>query len=687
MKKILQLSLAFLTFIGCDRVFNNPWDSLMIEQNGGPPKSTYILSFDSNGGTGSMSEIAVLEGETIILPVSNMTKTGSLFYGWSTGETGPVVYDDGAEFTMGKSNIKLFAQYLDGAYSISFNPNGGSGVMTPQVMLEGASGTLKPNTFTFEGYTFTGWATSAGGSVAYANGANYTMGTANVTLYAKWTPNTYTVSFNSNDGTGSMSPQSFTTGETKALSNSTFTRSGYTFAGWATSANGSMAYANGANYAMGTANVTLYAKWNINSYTVSFNANDGIGTMADQTFEYNETKSLTANSFTRIGYTFAGWATTSGGSVTYSNGTNYTMGSANVTLYAKWTPNTYTVSFNSNGGTGSMSPQSFTTGGTKALSNCTFTRSGYTFAGWATSAGGSVAYANGANYTMGTANVTLYAKWTFMGYVSPNIGNLMFVPAGRFQRDATATNISEVSEFRMSQHEITRAQFLGIMGTDPSTTSKSSGINDPVQNLNWYHAIAFCNKLSLAEGLQPVYTVTISGTPVNWTTLVYTSIPTDTNVDWNQTTATWSNNGYRLPNEMEWMWAAMGAPLDGQSGGTNTTGYLKAFAGSTGSNSINDYAWYSSISFGKTHPRGSLLGNEIGLYDMSGNVWEWCWDRHGSYPTGPLTDYRGASPPIASRIYRGGSYFEFTNWCALSWREYGDEGGLYINVGFRVVRN
>jgi hypothetical protein len=108
-------------------------------------------------------------------------------------------------------------------------------------------------------------------------------------------------------------------------------------------------------------------------------------------------------------------------------------------------------------------------------------------------------------------------------YISANIGTLKYVPAGSFQRDATLANISTViSWFRMSQYEITRAQFLDIMGTDPSDTGHSIGISDPVQHIDWYHAIAFCNKLSIAEGLDQVYSV--SG--VDFATLTYADIPT-----------------------------------------------------------------------------------------------------------------------------------------------------------------
>ncbi len=265
---------------------------------------------------------------------------------------------------------------------------------------------------------------------------------------------------------------------------------------------------------------------------------------------------------------------------------------------------------------------------------------------------------------------------------SPHIGNMMAVPAGRFQRDATATNISVITQaYRMSAHEITRARFVALLTTDPTNTTWSSGTTDPVQKANWYHAIAFCNKLSLAEGLTPVYVV--SG--VNFNTLTYATIPTTNNATWNAVTATWTNNGYRLPTEMEWMWAAMGAPADGQGGGTNMTGYAKAFAGSTGSNMIGDYAWYDSNSIHKTHPAGSKTANELGLYDMSGNVSEWTWDQYNTYPTGTQTDYRGAASG-ADRVNRGGGWNDNPPFCPVARRINVDPHFQGDGIGFRVVR-
>ena len=299
-----------------------------------------------------------------------------------------------------------------------------------------------------------------------------------------------------------------------------------------------------------------------------------------------------------------------------------------------------------------------------------------------------------------------------LDYISANIGILKYVPGGAFQRDVTTTNISNVSAFRMSEKEITRQQFFDIMGTDPSNPAFSSGsMSDPVQQVNWYHAIAFCNKLSIAEGLTRVYDVAGFDTDQDWIDLDFGDIPTpidSRDATWDAATANWSANGYRLPTEMEWMWAAMGATSAlGYESPTYLTGYGKLFAGSNatnaagdnGTNLIGDYVWYVDNSSSTSHPVGTTgttgHANELGLYDMSGNVSEWCWDWGDDYPTGNVVDYRG--PDTASvdwseyRINRGGTWgsnpHPTEEVLTVSGRDsYGPERQI-SSLGIRVVRN
>ena len=225
-------------------------------------------------------------------------------------------------------------------------------------------------------------------------------------------------SFAANGGSGTMPAMSVDRNFGDIAPANSFARTGHSFAGWATRANGAVAYDNEGGIPPDIS--TLYAKWTPNAYSVKFNANGGSGTMANQSFTYGTAKALTANAFTRTGYTFAGWATSASGAKVYddqesvSNLTATAGSTAN--LYAKWTPITYSVKFNANGGSGTMANQSFTYGTAKALTANAFTRTGYTFAGWATSASSAKAYDDQQSVSNLTATagstVNLYAKWT-----------------------------------------------------------------------------------------------------------------------------------------------------------------------------------------------------------------------------------------------------------------------------------
>ncbi|TVQ26524.1 MAG: hypothetical protein EA383_05300 [Spirochaetaceae bacterium] len=276
-------------------------------------------------------------------------------------------------------------------------------------------------------------------------------------------------------------------------------------------------------------------------------------------------------------------------------------------------------------------------------------------------------------------------------YESPNIGTMKRVPGGTYQRDDTDTNITTVSAFYIGVHQITGAEFETIMGTDPSDKTRSRSANDPVQRVSWYDAIAFCNKLSIAEGKTTVYGV--SG--IDWATLLFDDIPTDENATWNAATMNTAANGYRLPTEAEWMWAAIGATSGHGYGGsgTYTTGWQKAFAGSDGSSFIADYAVYQQNSgpddndeeTRSTRPVGSKLPNELGVYDMSGNVWEWTWDWwQESYPSGTLSDPTGPTSG-SSRVRRGGSWDSPASNCAVAGRIARGPFNRNNYLGVRVV--
>lgn len=262
---------------------------------------------------------------------------------------------------------------------------------------------------------------------------------------------------------------------------------------------------------------------------------------------------------------------------------------------------------------------------------------------------------------------------------------LVSVPAGRFQRDYTPSNVSSVSAFKIGRYHVTRAQFWAVLRADPSRTLVSSSSSDPVDSVNWYHAIAFCNKFSIQEGLTQAYSV--SG--IDFSTLNFSSVPLVNDATWNAATFNSSATGYRLPTEAEWTWAAMGAPIDGQGNGTNTTAHIKGYAGSTEAegvqNNIDSYAWYYQNSSGTSSPVGTKLPNELGLYDMTGNVYQWVWDWYASNPSGPIINPQGAASGL-NRVLRGGSFNTFPYGCYVTSREYFGPYLQYNYVGFRVVR-
>ena len=264
---------------------------------------------------------------------------------------------------------------------------------------------------TREGYTFAGWYADKNctGTKITAIPKKYNK---EVKLYAKWTVNTYKIKYNLNGGTNN-SKNVATRKYGKAVTLYNPTKTGYTFGGWYTNKNctGTAVTKIAKTYAK---NVTLYAKWTVNTYKITYNLNGGTNNSknaASKTYG----KAVKLYSPTKTGYTFAGW---------YADkkcmGTSYTKISKNynkkVTLYAKWTANTYTIKFKANGGTGTMASKTMTYDTAATLTKNAFTRSGYTFAGWSTSKNGSAEYKNKASVinlsSENKGSVTLYAVWT-----------------------------------------------------------------------------------------------------------------------------------------------------------------------------------------------------------------------------------------------------------------------------------
>jgi uncharacterized repeat protein (TIGR02543 family) len=363
------------------------------EKSALPQATIFTVTFNNNGGTGTMAQESA--SSPTALTLNTFTRTGYTFTGWNTvAGGGGTAYADGGTYPFTASTT-LYAQWtVNPTITITFNSEGGSAVSS----MSGPEGTTitLPAAPTLAGSTFDGWFLAASGGSALTS--PYTL-TTSLTLFAQWTP-IFTVTFNNNGGTGTMAPE--TASAPTALTLNTFTRTGYTFTGWNTVAGGSgTAYADGATYPF-TASVTLYAQWALTD-TITFNSEGGsaVGSISGA---QGSMITLPAAP-TLAGSTFDGWfLAASGGSALTSP---YTLTSS-LTLFAQWTVNpTITITFNSEGG----SAVSSMTGpeGTTITLPAAPTYAGYNFDGWFLAASGGSALTS--PYTL-TTSLTLFAQWS-----------------------------------------------------------------------------------------------------------------------------------------------------------------------------------------------------------------------------------------------------------------------------------
>ncbi len=236
------------------------------------------------------------------------------------------------------------------------------------------------------------------------------------------------------------------------------------------------------------------------------------------------------------------------------------------------------------------------------------------------------------------------------------IDGMVFVQGGTFQMGSKNGDSDEkpvhsvaLNNFYIGKYQVTQAEYESVMGKNPSY---HTGDNMPVESVSWYDIAEYCNKKSLLEEL----------------TSCYTGSGKDMKCDF-------SANGYRLPTEAEWEYAARG--------GDKSKGYKYS-----GSDDIGKVAWYIGNSGSKTHSVGQKQENELDLYDMSGNVWEWCWDWYEKkyYKNSPKNNPKGPSSGIEA-VLRGGSWFNYAYYCRVSYRnKYHRDNSYYGVGGFRIVR-
>ncbi len=665
--------------------------------------NTYTVKFNANGGSGSMADESFSYNRAKALTANAFTRTGYTFAGWATSATGTVVYTNGQSVlnltATANGTVDLYAKWTANTYAVTLDRQSGSGGSTSATATYGSampSITVPTRT----GYAFGGYYTAANGggtqyyTAAGASARNWDK-TAATTLYAKWTGNAYSVKFNANTTgtTGSMSNESFSYGTAKALTANAFKKTGYTFAGWATSATGAKAYNDKQTVSnlTATANavVDLYGLWTTNRYTVRYNKNatDATGTMANQGFPYDYEAGLRAIAFARTGYTFAGWATSATGAKVYDNkqkvkNLSATNG-ATVDLYAVWTPITYSVKFNANGGSGTMSNESFTYGTAKALTANAFKRTGYTFAGWATSATGAKVYNDKQSVSnlTATANgtVNLYAVWTKALYMVLDLSGgasatsypvtyLSAVPSGGWTDEYKTTklvlrritagtftmgspsgelgrydnetqhSVTLTKDYFIGVFEVTQRQWELVMGDRPSYFSNATYYKTrPVERVS-YNAIRGSSASAGAgwPGSSAVDSTSFIG-----------RVRTRTGM-----------TQFDLPTEAQWEYACRAGTTAAFSNGINLDNMWSEPRIDSVCWHNQDYAAASpSSGWGYGTDRvGDRAANPWGLYDMHGNVWEWCLDWHtANLGTSAVTDPKGPSSGT-HRVIRSGAW-------------------------------
>ena len=263
------------------------------------------------------------------------------------------------------------------------------------------------------------------------------------------------------------------------------------------------------------------------------------------------------------------------------------------------------------------------------------------------------------------------------GFVLIPAGSFWMGYNGGYGDNLPIHEVTITKPFYMGKYEVTQAEYEEFCsyGSLSPISECGDGDNYPAYCVSWYDALVYCNKRSMAEGLTPCYSISASTDPKDWG-----EVPTSSDSTWNEVECNWNANGYRLPTEAEWEYAARAG---------DDTSFSITYAGTNSSSKLGNYAWYNKNSNNTSHEVGTKKANAFGLYDMSGNVGEWCWNWYTDYYD---TEAEGGSDPTGSsagsnRVLRGGSWSGTSDFCAVSFRNInGGPDYRNCNLGFRVVR-
>ncbi len=392
----------------------------------------YSVTYDGNGNTGGTdpqdSATYTVGQSATVLGAGFLENQDHVFNGWNTERDGSGTYYQPNSAIIMSGNVTLYAQWNPNYY-VTYDGNGHTAGTAPtdSIAYVGGDTVSVQGTATLErtGYSFVAWNTAQDGSgLNYAENATFVI-SANTTLFAQWAPIPYRITYDGNTNTGGSAPYDGNSYIIYDIANvadeGSLTKTGYTFAGWNTSANGSgMAHLPDTTITM-TQDLTLFAQWTPIPYTVRYdgNGNSGGSAPVDSTIYHIHDLVTTkgAGSLVKTKAHFIGWNTQSDGTGTaYAANDSFSMLDSDVVLYAQWTPVPHTVSYDGNGNTRGSVPKDptiyyvnnmVTTKGQETLA-----KTGCYFTGWNTEADGTGdAYAANASFKLPDADVVLYAQW------------------------------------------------------------------------------------------------------------------------------------------------------------------------------------------------------------------------------------------------------------------------------------
>ena len=703
--------LAALFIAACRNVVMESWWD---DPEGGARRAYSASSvyhrviFDARGGYPAPDTQYISHGGRIA-KLPPMAREGYGFGGWYTDETHANEWD----LSSGRvnSDLILFARWEPGPviYTVTFEPQGGNPRPPEQMLLPGTKAiepsalrrAIAPGSDTWFG--FGGWYTDAAGRPGSEWDFAIDRVNSDITLYAVWSdPPHCIVSFEANGGDLVPRTQDLIQG-TKIVEPLAMYKTGYGFDGWYTDPDFIHQW-DFANDVVDAGTLTLYAHWVTNYYTVIFEAGGGSPAPVNQRIAHYTTIHRPP-AMKQHGMAFMGWYTNADFSPGHEWDFNEDRVTHDLTLFAKWEEAEHFINFDlklppgifpPSSGHGNPVPasQDINPGG-RIAEPAPVTVSGWSFVGWYYS---DIPNFNPENASQRNALIewdfdrmvnddnfdddnifTLYARWV------PFVPGMVWVQKGSFNMGASGSGTSPMhsvrisSGFYMGKYQIVQEEYdellrsVGLAGFNPDPSQFRAGqVTRPVERVSWYDTVVYCNLRSLREGLTPVYSLNGVTNPAAWG-----SRPLSSPSPWDNMEMNGEANGYRLPSEAEWEYSAKGG--NGSPGGFNFSG----------SNDADDVGWFTTNSGSMTHPVGTKAPNGLGIYDMNGNVSEWCWDWYGStfYSGRPNPDIDPLGPASGTeRVRRGGAWNNSANNVRNVVRNSSIPTQAEWVNGFRVVR-